>query len=173
MENWETFIKKLLELSGFVDWGVEIDEEHKRGSVFIRDHQELIKENLPALVKNFNHLIQLVAKKNGITPVFFDINNYRRERENLISELARAAARKVVATNQEIALPAMNAYERRLVHVELAAHPEVATESSGAGKDRHVTIRLIKENELQGSGVLKENRAPELNTNQEGNGERI
>lgn len=162
MENWETFVKKLFELSGFVDWGVEIDEEHKRGSIFIRDHQELIKENLPALVKNFNHLIQLVAKKNGISPVFFDINNYRRERENLISELARAAARKVVATSQEISLPAMNAYERRLVHVELAAHPEVATESAGAGKERHVIIRLVSENEPQKNGTSQESVAPKL-----------
>lgn len=148
MVNWETFINKIMELSGFTEWGVEVDEEHRHGTLFIYDHQNLINENLPTLVDHLNHLLQMVAKKNEQPPIFFDINNYRRERESLIVELARAAARKVVATRQEIPLPAMNSYERRLVHVELAAHPEVVTESLGMGKGRYVVVRIIKEGEV-------------------------
>lgn len=143
MENLETFVKKIIELSGFSDWGVEVDGDGRRGRIFIYDNPALIKENLPTLVRNMNHLVQLVAKKTQQAPIFFDINNYRREREELIAELARAAARKVLATGEEIPLPAMNSYERRLVHVALAAHPEVTTESVGAGKSRYVTVKRV------------------------------
>ena len=149
MENWETFVKKMIELTGFRDWGVEIDEEHRRGQIFIRDYHVLIKDDLPSLIKHFNHLIQLIAKKNNQPPIFFDINNYRRERENLISELARAAARKVKATGQEVSLPVMNSYERRLVHVELAMHPEVTTESFGIGQGRYVVVKLVGDTTLR------------------------
>jgi spoIIIJ-associated protein len=75
--------------------------------------------------------------------LFLDINRYRQERENLITELAKAAAKKALATKGEIPLPAMNSYERRLVHVALAVHPDVMTESAGAGKGRYVIIKPI------------------------------
>lgn len=150
MENWETFVTNLLKRSGFDDWGVEVDSENRKGKIYIRDHHTLVKENLPFLVKNFNHLIQQIAKKNNQPPIFFDINNYRREREILLTELARAAARKAASTSQEISLPAMNSYERRIVHVELATHPVITTESRGAGRGRYVVIRPLKEGESQG-----------------------
>ena len=38
----------------------------------------------------------------------------------------------------------MNAYERRLVHVELAVHPDVRTESEGDGRERCVVIKPIE-----------------------------
>ena len=96
------------------------------------------------MVINLDYLVKLMANKIGeASPFFVDINNYRRERENLILELARAAARKVIATKQEISLPAMNAYERRLVHLELVSRPDVKTESVGEGKSRYVVIKPI------------------------------
>jgi len=128
---------------GFGDHKIEIDGEHKHGTIFIHSHPVLIKENLPILIMHLNHLVQILARKNNEPPIFFDINNYRKERENLIIELARAAARKVTATKQDISLPAMNSYERRLVHTELAVHPEVTTESVGSGKARYVVVRPI------------------------------
>ena len=64
-----------MEISGFSDWGVEIDEEHKHGIVFIHDHPTLIKENLPSLVESFNYLVQLIAKKNNQPPIFFEVVN--------------------------------------------------------------------------------------------------
>jgi predicted RNA-binding protein Jag len=39
----------------------------------------------------------------------------------------------------------MNSYERRIVHVELAIHPEVTTESMGVGKERYVIVKPIEE----------------------------
>jgi spoIIIJ-associated protein len=145
MENWETLMKNLIERMGFADFKVEVDEEHHHGAVVIYDNLNLVKENLPALIESANHIVQLVAKKNGVQAIHFDINNYRRERETLITELARTAARKVIATARELSLPAMNSYERRLVHMELMAHPEVTTESVGSGHERYVIIRPLAE----------------------------
>jgi len=144
MENWETFIRKLIESLGFSDYTIEVDDEHHHGTVFIHDNPTLVKEQLPTLVESVNYLVQLVARKAGHDPLFVDINNYRHERENLIIELVRATTRRVVATREELALPAMNSYERRLVHLELASHPEVTTESFGKGHNRYVVIKLIQ-----------------------------
>ncbi|MBI3589245.1 MAG: hypothetical protein HY093_02425 [Candidatus Liptonbacteria bacterium] len=145
MENWPNFVKTLIESMGFQDFRVDLDAEAERGMAFIYDHPSLVKENLPVLVESINHLIQVVSRKNNQPPVFFDLNNYRQERENLITELAKAAAKKVLVTGEDLSLPAMNAYERRLVHLALAIHPEVKTESLGLKRERHVIIKKIKE----------------------------
>jgi len=52
----------------------------------------------------------------------------------------KAAARKSLAEKKEISLPPMNAYERRLVHVELSSRPDIKTESAGEGGERHIVI---------------------------------
>jgi predicted RNA-binding protein Jag len=143
MDNWESFIKKTLDLIGFRDYRLEIKIDEHRGSVFIYEDQEVVKENLPAIVDAMNHVLQMVAKKNRAESIFLDVNNYRHDRERLIAELARAAAKKAASTKTEISLPAMNSYERRLVHVELAVHPNVKTESAGEGKERYVIIKPI------------------------------
>jgi spoIIIJ-associated protein len=145
MDNWEPFIKQTIEGIGFTDYNLELKLDEKKGSIFIYENQDLLKEHLPAMVEAMNHLLQMVAKKNQSETIFLDINNYRHDREGLIAELARAAAKKVFITKTEVALPAMNSYERRLVHVELALHPEVKTESAGEGKERYVIIKPIVE----------------------------
>lgn len=144
MEKWETFIKTLIEAMGFKDYKLEMDEEHRHGSVYLYDGEAVVKDNLPVLVESLNHLFQLIAQRHNAEAIYLDINNYRKEREKLITELARAAARKVVATKKEMILPTMNSYERRIVHMELAAHPEVKTESQGMGKERSVTIKPLE-----------------------------
>lgn len=145
MENWENFLKKLVELLGFDDYKVDVDAEHHHARLFIHNDPGLVKENLPVMVESFNLLLQLLAKKRNEQPIFLDVNNYRSERESLIVELVRAAARKVVATQKEIPLPVMNSYERRLAHLELAHHPDVFTESVGKGKSRYVVVKPISE----------------------------
>jgi spoIIIJ-associated protein len=143
MDDWETLTKKIVAFMGFNDYRVEIKPEEKRGALFIYDGGALLKESLPALVESFNHLFQMIAKKNAVEVIFLDVNNYRQERENLIGELARAAAKKAMTTKSDVSLPAMNSYERRLVHVALAVHPEVTTESVGEGKERYVIIKPL------------------------------
>lgn len=142
--DYKTFVQQLLEHIGFRDFRVEVKED-RRGEIFIYENEELIKESLPTLVASVNHLVQLVARKNDEEALIFDINNYRQERESLIAELAKAAAKKVHTTKSEVALPAMNSYERRIVHTALAVHPEVTTESVGEGKERYVIVKPIPE----------------------------
>jgi hypothetical protein len=130
---------------GFPDAKVEVDEEHRYGSIVIYDSSPAFREQIPSFVESMNHLSQILAQRAGKQPLFFDVNNYRKEREKLLSELARAAARKAVATKEPVTLPAMNSYERRIIHMELAGHPEVTTESQGGGKERFITVRLVGE----------------------------
>ncbi len=139
-------LKKLIELMGFDDFSVNYEDENNRFLIFVTEG-EMFKQFIPAFVSGLDYLLKLMAVKSGESEIFFvDINNYRRERENLLLELARAAARKAVATKEEISLPAMNAYERRLIHLELSSHPDVKTESIGEGRERYIIVKPAANN---------------------------
>jgi len=144
MEQLLEKIKKLLELMGVSGFEVSFNEPSKRFSITFNDH--LIAENLPGFLGDFEYLVNLISQKETQQKVWLDVNNYRRERERLIAELAKAAAHKAIINKQEIQLPPMNAYERRLVHLEIASHPDLKTESIGEGKERRVVIKPIYEN---------------------------
>ena len=142
MEEIKQTIQKTLELIGFNEVSVDVDAVNKKVIVFINEG-EWIKKWLPSFVSDVERVANLIGKKQNISPIFVDINNYRKERERLIVELAKAAARKALLNKTEIKLPAMNAYERRLIHVELATRPDVKTESEGLGVERGVVVKPI------------------------------
>jgi len=140
MEQLKQTLQKILDASG-LSYSVDTDSEGNRVNIFIYD--ESIKSYFPKIILEIEHLVKVIAKNLGIDRVNVDLNNYRKERERLIVELAKAAARKVLAEKKEIALPAMNAYERRLAHMELATRPDVKTESTGEGSERHIIVKPL------------------------------
>lgn len=142
MEQLLEKIKKLLELTGLDDCEINLNESSKRFSIIIND--QLIAQELPRFLEDFEYLVNLISQKEIQQKIWLDVNNYRRERERLITELAKAAAHKAILDKKEILLPAMNAYERRLVHLEIASRPDLKTESVGEGKDRKVVIKPIE-----------------------------
>lgn len=134
--------KKMLELMGFSDFSVDAEPEGRRVRIFINEG-EWFKSWVPKVVADLEHVLRLFAKKENAEYVFVDVNNYRKEREYLIVEIAKAAARKATVTKADVTLPPMNAYERRLVHTELSTRPDVKTESVGTGSERYVVVKPL------------------------------
>ncbi len=132
-------IQLLIAKMGFPEAQITIDDEHRKVSIVIDD--EDVRTHLPTILPALEHLVNLILRKAKLPAYVVDLNYYRRERERLIIELAKAAAKKAAMTKGEVALPPMNAYERRLVHVEISTNPDLKTESVGAGRDRHIIIQ--------------------------------
>ncbi len=77
-------------------------------------------------------------------PLMIDVQGYRARRERQLRQIARRMADQAVHTGRRQVLEPMPANERRLIHLELRDHPEVATESIGEEPNRKVTIFLKK-----------------------------
>lgn len=134
-------IKKIVDLLGFSGTEIHVDEEHRKISLVVDD--DVVREHMTSFLPALDHLFGLVFRNHNESPFVLDVNYYRKERERLIAELARAAARKATITKEDVELPPMNAYERRLVHMEITTHPELRTESTGIGKERRVVIKHL------------------------------
>ena len=135
-------IETIVRTMGFRDVSISLYEEGKRFSIFIND-APFLERYLSSFVTDLDYILKMVLKKKGYEFVFIDVNNHRKEREDLLIKLARAAAKKVSLTKKEITLPAMNAFERRIIHAELATNPDIKTESIGEGRERKVVVKPL------------------------------
>ena len=83
----------------------------------------------------------LVGRKLGPDRrVIVDVERYRQRREHTVREIAYRAARQVKVTGDPITLDAMQAFERRAIHLALEDDPDVTTNSVGEEPDRRVVV---------------------------------
>jgi spoIIIJ-associated protein len=75
-------------------------------------------------------------------PITVDVEGYRLRRSEKLRALAERLAEQVRTRKSPFTLEPMLAYERRIIHLALADHPDVTTESIGEGEARRVVIRL-------------------------------
>lgn len=73
-------------------------------------------------------------------PLAIDVEGYRERRVESLRSLAQRLADQVAASKEPYMLTPMTAYERRIVHLELAEDPDVTTRSIGTGDGRRVVI---------------------------------
>ena len=74
------------------------------------------------------------------TPVVIDIEGYKQRRSEALQALAVRIAEQVRTRGTPFTLEPMPAYERRIIHLALADHPDVTTESTGEGDLRKVVV---------------------------------
>ncbi len=83
----------------------------------------------------------IVAKQTETWPsIIIDVGGYKQRRCEALQALARRIAGQVEAKGEPFTLEPMPAYERRIVHLTLADHPDVTTQSVGEGEARKVVI---------------------------------
>lgn len=144
-------VEEVLTKGGFVDCAIEIDRSDKRSIAYtVRTHSDNSRfligqygDNLHAL----QHIVHLAVRKefgNGESfPFVIDVNDYRKQKDRSIADLARSAARDAKKDNRSVLLRPMTAYERRIVHTALADDSSVVTESIGSGQERKVMVRAL------------------------------
>ena len=104
--------------------------------------QILIGEGGQTLVE-IQHLLKAMLKRKISEPFFIDldINGYKKKKVEYLKELAKSIADEVALIKKEKSLAPMPAYERRIIHLELANRQGVTTESIGQEPERRVIIR--------------------------------
>jgi len=96
---------------------------------------------------SLQYIARLIVAHQMMTmvPIIVDVNGYKKRRYQALRALALRMAEQVKARRMPFTLEPMPAFERRIIHVTLADHPDVTTQSVGVGEARKVVI-LLKEN---------------------------
>jgi spoIIIJ-associated protein len=88
------------------------------------------------------YLVNLIVAQRlkSRVPLILDVEGYRKRRYQALQSLAERMAQQVMDSGQPVTLEPMPANERRLIHLALADHSQVSTESIGLGEGRKVVI---------------------------------
>jgi spoIIIJ-associated protein len=91
---------------------------------------------------SLQHILRLIVSSTSEVkmPIVVDVEGYKERRCEGIRNLAFRLADQVAVRKSSFAMEPMSAFERRIVHLALADHPDVITESSGLGEARKVVI---------------------------------
>jgi len=143
----KSFLENLLNIAGFTDSFLEINEDYSEKLIKINIRTEdsglLIGrggENLEAL----EMILNTVSKKlieDFNWHIVLDVNSYRIIYEEKLREFAQKAAHKVSISKEPLELPPMTPRDRRIIHLEIALRSDVKTESIGEGENRHIIIK--------------------------------
>jgi len=84
--------------------------------------------------------IMMSCKTKEWTRIVVDVNDYRKEQQDKLTDMAGRAAQQVKESGEEVVLGRMSAFERRMIHIALKEDGEVETYSEGEGESRHVIV---------------------------------
>jgi spoIIIJ-associated protein len=91
---------------------------------------------------SLQHIVRLIvnSRLHIRIPVIIDVEGYKLRRYEALRLLAMRMADQVRAKKTPFAMEPMPAFERRVIHMTLADHAFVTTESTGVGDGRKVVI---------------------------------
>lgn len=143
-DSLKAFVEQLLALLGQDTAEVAVQTGHRTVvSVKLADAKALIGHDGETL-RALNAIARrLVEAKHGEDAASFliDINGYHEGKLEGVRQNARMFAQRVRLFKHDVEMPSMSSYERLVVHELFADDPEVATESVGEGKFRHVVLK--------------------------------
>lgn len=91
---------------------------------------------------SLQHIVRLIMshKMDVKIPIILDVEGYKQRRCEGLRTLAKKLADQVRVRRVPFTMEPMPAFERRVIHLALAEHPDVTTESTGEGEMRKVVI---------------------------------
>ena len=84
--------------------------------------------------------LMVVQRLKTWLPLTVDVAGYKKHRRDSLQKLALYLAEQVKSRRRAVPMEPMPADERRIIHLALADHPDVSTESTGEGENRKVVI---------------------------------
>ena len=135
------YLEELLDIAD-LDGDLDMDVEGDRASVQIdgADLQQLVGRNGEVL-EALQELTRLaVYRETGErSRLMLDVGGHRAEQRTRLVALAEKSIAEVKESGESLALEAMSAFERKVVHDAVAA-AGLTSESEGAEPKRHVVI---------------------------------
>jgi spoIIIJ-associated protein len=160
-EILKKLISETLEKMTFRDFNLGVREEtgaNGENIVFNIESSEsdLLIGQYGANLRALQHLLRAMARKKTEDRLSFsvDVNDYHSQKMSSLIELAHSMASQAISDKRPVVLRSMNAYERRIVHMELAENDRVKTESIGEGEERKVVIKPVGSIEESDGGGL-------------------
>ncbi len=139
----EEILKDMFEITGEnIQYTIEKNGNQMNLTITGDDVAHLIGykgKTIEAFQSLLNSMLQ--RENEEYAKVFVEINDYKKKKEEKLRKLANKMAANCVKFRRPIRLEPMSAYERLIIHRELADRKDVETESIGEEPRRRVVIK--------------------------------
>ena len=139
------FLERLLDIAD-LDGDIEVDIDGDRASVAIVDSEDgrVPRRMVGSDGKVLDALQELTrlavqAETGERSRLMLDIAGHRAQRRSVVVDIAQTAIAEVKTTGAQKALEDMSAFERKIVHDEVAA-AGLGSESEGVEPHRHIIV---------------------------------
>ena len=139
------FLEQLLDIAD-LDGDIDVDVDGDRAAVAVVDSEEgRVSRRLVGpdgkVLEALQELTRLAvqASTGERSRLMLDVAGYRAERRAAVVAVAQTAIATVKSTGEKVAMDAMTAFERKVVHDEVLA-AGLVSESEGVEPQRHVVI---------------------------------
>lgn len=138
------FLESIFEKSG-LDLEVSLEETGGRFTINLDGRDvELLQADGAEVLEALQHILNQAFGRNlsGNERIICDVQGFRATREAELRAMAHHAAAQVRASGVAFTFGAMNANERRILHLTLADSEDLQTESIGESRDRRLRVTL-------------------------------
>ena len=139
------FLDGLLERMG-LDGSVEVKSEGHtlRAYLSLKNPEPVLGSGAGRqILEAFEHLVnKATSRHKSRRRIVVDLDNLREQQDQNLRKVARRVCEKVLNEGCVVTLKPMNSYDRRLVHLEVAKFPELASNSGGEGQMKRVQVSL-------------------------------
>lgn len=144
IEKVEKILKDIFDITGESDIYYSVNRSENQIIVNIKgDNVSHLIGYKGKTIESIQSVLNSILQKEDeeYAKVFLEINDYKKQKEEKLRRLANKMAENVIRFRKPIRLEPMSAYERLIIHSELANRDDVETESFGEEPRRRVVIR--------------------------------
>lgn len=144
IEKVEKILKDIFDITGESDISYSVNRSENQIIVNIKgDNVSHLIGYKGKTIESIQSVLNSILQKEDeeYAKVFLEINDYKKQKEEKLRRLANKMAENVIRFRKPIKLEPMSAYERLIIHSELANRDDVETESFGEEPRRRVVIR--------------------------------
>ncbi len=140
----DKILKELFKITG--DDGIEYKIEKGKNQINLTITGDKVSHLIGykgKTIESFQSLLNAMLQRENeeSAKVFIEVNDYKKRKEEKLKNLANKMANNVIKFRKPIRLEPMSAYERLIIHTELAKRDDVETESQGEEPRRRVVIK--------------------------------
>ena len=140
----EEILKNIFNITGESDIKYELIKENNQITLkIVGDKVSHLIGYKGKTIESLQSLLNAMLQREDeeYAKVFVEINDYKKQKEEKLKRLANKMADNVIRFRKPIKLEPMSAYERLIIHTELATRKDVETESIGEEPRRRVVIK--------------------------------
>lgn len=140
----DKILKELFKITG--DDGIEYKIEKGKNQINLTITGDKVSHLIGykgKTIESFQSLLNAMLQRENeeSAKVFVEVNDYKKRKEEKLKNLANKMANNVIRFRKPIRLEPMSAYERLIIHTELAKRDDVETESQCEEPRRRVVIK--------------------------------